>query len=153
MRYRCTKCGSKCTVSVLKNVTPTRCPIADRDAEWVKERDAASTNPRMTIIRKAMIRDAKGEYVQCIDPSQRHNDRVYASISEASEETGVQKGSISRSVKSQGRLKGGEYYWKSAPMSMEQVKIKVAAQEGIEAYREALKEYAPERYVEIFGEE
>ena len=100
-----------------------------------------------------MITDAKGFYIRAIDPVNRDVDLVYRSINDAANDLQVPKGSISRAVKSDGRLRAGAYYWRRELLNAEQMEIKRAAQTSIEAYRDALKKYAPERYLDLFGGE
>lgn len=153
MRYRCTKCGSKCTLSLPKHVKPTTCPVENsREVHW-EIASEATDNPRSSRIKQAMMRDGKGISLIRIDPTDRSNDKVYRSITEAAEENGISKGSISRSTKSKGRLKAGAYYWQFTALDAAGVAIKIAALNGVEEYRKALKQYAPERYLEIFGDE
>lgn len=153
MRYRCTECGNKCTVSVLKGTKPMRCLVDDRDAVWRTEDDAPMKDRRMAIIRRAMQQDAKGIFIKRIDPADPWGgDKIYRCISDAARDTLVSKGSISRAVKSGGKSKAGDYCWDIAPITYGQSRIKNAAQDGVEAYREALKEYDPARYIEVFGE-
>lgn len=153
MRYRCTKCGSKCTLSLPKHVKPTTCPVdGGREAHWEIASEAVD-NPRSSKIKQAMMRDGRGISLIRVDPNDRSNDKVYRSISDAAEDNGISKGSISRSLKSRGRLKAGAYYWQFTTLDEAGIAIKVAALSGVEEYREALKQYAPERYIEIFGEE
>lgn len=153
MRYRCTKCGNKCTVSVSKGNIPARCILDDREAHWMLEKDLPACNERMSIIRKNMISDAKGFFIRAIDPMNRDVVLVYRSINEASQDLGIPKGSISRAVKSDGRYRAGAYFWKRELLTLGQMEIKMAAQTSVEAYRQALKQYDPERYVEVFGGE
>lgn len=154
MRYRCTKCGDRCTVSLRKGNVPTACVIdCTRQATWVPEKDAPVFDERSSTLRKYMIADAKGFFIRAIDTKNGTEDKVFRSINEASEELGIAKGSISRAVKSQGRRMAGDYCWKRELLTYEQAEIKKAAQTGVEAYRQALKQYDPDRYIEIFGEE
>lgn len=153
MRYRCTKCGSKCTLSLPKHIIPKTCPVnSEHEASWVIASEAVD-NPRSSRIKQAMMRDARGISVTRIDPDDKSNNRFYRSITDAAEDNGISKGSISRSIKSKGKLKGGAYYWQSASLSEVDLSIRMAALNGVEEYRQALRQYAPERYQEIFGEE
>lgn len=152
MRYRCTKCGNKCTVSMLKSTRPERCLIDDRDAHWELASEAVD-NPHSSKIKQARIRDGRGQVIERVNPMDRSDVQRYMSISDAGEDTGISKGSISRAVKSHGKLAAGGFYWRPGVPDENQLKIKVAALTGVEEYREALKQYAPERYIEIFGEE
>lgn len=152
MRYRCTNCGNKCTVSVQKNNKPNYCIMdAERTAIWLKEGDAPVRDERTLYIRKCMNEDARGKPVYCIHPFDRSKDMIYMTIAEAAKATGANSGAISRAAKSDGKLKGGAYYWKYVPMTESQSKIMSAATISVEAYREALKKYNADRYVQVFG--
>lgn len=154
MRYRCIECGAKCTISVNKGMKPTRCILDDRPSCWMSTEELPTRSYRDTHIRRCMIADAKGQYVERINPMDPWNDVViYRSIADASRDTTIAKGSIARAVKSNGKYKAGNYHWKIAPMTFEQNEIKVAALLGIEEYRQALKKYDPERYEYVFGGE
>lgn len=152
MRYRCTECGNKCTISVFKGVMPMRCPVDDRSAEWKTEDESPVTDHRMKLIKRAMRQDAQGFYIRRIDPQDPWGgDKIYRCISDAARDTLISKGSISRAVKSRAKSRAGDYFWDIAPMTHGQSRIKNAAQDGVEAYREALKDYDPARYTEVFG--
>lgn len=151
MRYRCINCGNKCTVSMNKGNVPTRCIMDAREAMWRPEKDAPAYDT--SIIRKSMIADAKGFFIRAIDPMNMDVHLVYRSINEAAEDLCIPKGSISRAVKSDGRRRAGAYYWKRELLTLEQSEIRKAAQTSVEAYRQALEKYDPERYRYVFGGE
>lgn len=154
MRYRCVECGAKCTVSVPKGSIPTRCIIDDRDCCWMSTEELPTKSYREAHIRRCMIADAKGQYIERINPADPWNDIViYRSIADASRDTGIHKGSIARAVRTNGYAKAGQYHWKRAKMTQGQTAIKVGAINGIEEYRQALKEHDPERYEYVFGGE
>lgn len=152
MRYRCTQCGDKCTVSVKKGNIPVACVLdPERRATWLPEKDAPPCDDRSSIVRKCMIADAKGFFIRAIDPMNADMPLVYRSINEAAQDLCIPKGSISRAVKSDGRCRAGAYYWRRELLTREQSEIKKAAQTSVDAYRQALKRYDPERYVHVFG--
>ena len=154
MRYRCIECGAKCTVSVPKGSIPTRCIIDDRDCCWMSTEEMPTTSYREAHIRRCRIADAKGQFVERINPADPHRDIViYRSIADAARDTGIQKGSIARAVKTNGYAKAGQYHWKPAQITMEQAYVKAAAQTSLEEYREALLKYDPARYEYVFGGE
>lgn len=153
MRYRCTNCGNKCTISVQRENVPLFCPRdKDRTAVWAPESEALVRDEWHAHIRRCMNEDAKGRQIERINPHNQMDFVVYMSIGEAARKTGINKGAISRAAKSDGHLKAGDYYWKYAEISLPQAKIITAARENLEAYREALKENNPYRYQYVFGE-
>ena len=150
MRFRCTECGIKCTVSLSKGIHPTTCVIGKYGACWKTESEAPVSNPKTNRIRNAMNKYGHGYPVKRIDPFDRNNDKVYDCLMDASNDTLINRGSISRAVSSKGRLRAGGYYWQPVPMTMEQARLKAAAQTSVEEFREALREFDPDAYREVF---
>ena len=154
MRFRCIECGDKCTVSVKKGNIPKVCVLDPaRACHWLPE-DKAPTRPaRDAHIARCRKQDAIGMYIKRIDPRDPWGgDKIYRCISDAARDTGIAKGGISRAVRSRGRQRAGEYYWDYTQMTMDQCRIKEAAQVSLEEYRQALLKYDMDRYFEVFEE-
>lgn len=153
MRYRCTNCGSKCTVSVRKGNVPIHCPVnSENTAIWMDEKNAPSCKDAVARVKNCMTSDARGFFIRAIDPMNRGCDIVFRSINEAADTLNISKGSISRAVKSDGSRRAGAYYWKREFPTAGQLAIRKAAQTSVDAYRQALKEHDPERFKHVFGE-
>ncbi|MBQ3111436.1 MAG: hypothetical protein IJC70_01005 [Firmicutes bacterium] len=88
------------------------CPICNQEYyASIGHRCAGTGCPKCGIIKSAQARSKR---VQMIDPNSQKVLKIFASISEASRQTGISSGNISAVCKGSNRKQAGGYIWKYA---------------------------------------